>query len=212
MGGATEHSQRHQVGRVELEEVPAQPLLGSPALVDEVVAMIDQQLDLPEALLVGPRPAQVRLSQRRPGDRERVDRVGLPARPSRPPLRHGQLRRHPHQFFADSQKLPFEPARELTAVLDRRQPLAVERGCPAEQLLATNLDRHLGQRPAASSTATAVTDLSGIRLATERLSERERTLTLAILAALVGVSWHPRLHQFPVTAGAHVGEGVRFSV
>jgi len=55
--------------------VRAQPLVGSPALIDEVVAMGDQQLDLPVVLFVGPRPAKVRLPQRRPCDRERVDRV-----------------------------------------------------------------------------------------------------------------------------------------
>ena len=67
--------------------MPAQPLLRSPPLVDEIVAVIDQQLELPVDALVWPRPAQVRLSQRRPGDRERVDRVRLAARPAGAPLR-----------------------------------------------------------------------------------------------------------------------------
>ena len=109
--------------------------------------MVDQQLDLAVALLVRPRPAQVRLPQRRPCDRERVDRVRLPARPSGAPLRHGQLRRHPHQVLADTEQLPLEPAGELAAVLDRPQPLPVERAGPAEQLVASNRNRLL--RPAA---------------------------------------------------------------
>src|SRR5205814_3437303 len=66
--------------------MPAQPLLCAAALVDEVVAMIDQQLELPVDTLVWPRLAQVRLSERCPGDRERVDRVRFASGSSRPPL------------------------------------------------------------------------------------------------------------------------------
>ena len=47
------------------------------ALVDDSVAMIDQQLQLPVALLVRARAAQGRLTQGRSGDRERVDRIRL---------------------------------------------------------------------------------------------------------------------------------------
>ena len=148
VGGAAEHPQWQDVGRVELVQVPAKPLLGSSALVDKVVAMIDKQLHLPIALLVRSRPAQVRLPQRRTRDRERVNRVGLPARPSGPTLRDGQLRRHPHQVFADAEQLPLEPARELAAVLDRPQPLPAKRGRPSEQPFTSHLDRRLGQRPA----------------------------------------------------------------
>ena len=79
--------------------MPAQPLLRPPPLVDEIVAVVDQQLQITKDLLVRARPAQVRLAQRRPCDRERVDRVRLAARPARPPLRHRQLRRHPHQLL-----------------------------------------------------------------------------------------------------------------
>ena len=79
--------------------MPAQPLLRPAALVDEIVAVVDQQLQLAKRLLVRPRPAQVRLAQRRPRDRERVDRVRLAARPARAPLRRHQLRRHPHQLL-----------------------------------------------------------------------------------------------------------------
>jgi hypothetical protein len=39
-------------GRVELVQVPAQPLLRPAAFVDEIVAVIDQQLQLPKRLLV----------------------------------------------------------------------------------------------------------------------------------------------------------------
>ena len=62
--------------------MPTQPLLRPPSLVDEIVAVIDEQLELPVDGFVGPRAAQIGLSQRRPRDRERVDRVRLAARPA----------------------------------------------------------------------------------------------------------------------------------
>ncbi len=139
--------------------MPAQPLLRPAALVDEIVAVVDQQLQLPVDLLVGPRPAQVRLAQRRACDRERVDRVRLAARPAGPSLRHRQLRRHPHQLLTRREQLPLQPARQLPAVLDRPQPLArrapppsrAARRCRPATVCSSSI------RPA-SSTATAVTD------------------------------------------------------
>jgi hypothetical protein len=83
-------------GRVELVQVPTQPLLRPPALVNEVVTMVDQQLQLPKRLLIRARPAQTRLPQRRSGDCERVDRIGLAARSTCTTLRRHQLRRHLH--------------------------------------------------------------------------------------------------------------------
>jgi hypothetical protein len=90
MRGAAEHPQRHCERRIKRVQVPTQPLLGSPPPVDEIVAMVNQKLDLAVDPLVRPRPAQVRLAQRRPRDRERVDRVGLAACASGPrtPERH----------------------------------------------------------------------------------------------------------------------------
>ena len=110
--------------------------------------MIDQQLELAVGALARPRPAQVGFAQRRARDRERVDRVGLAARPASAPLRHGQLGRHPYQLLAQSEQLPLQPARQLTAVLDRPQPLTAERASPAEQLLAADEDGRLAERPA----------------------------------------------------------------
>jgi hypothetical protein len=45
--GAVERTRRDDECRVELMQVPAQPLLRAPAFVDEVVAVIDQELQLP---------------------------------------------------------------------------------------------------------------------------------------------------------------------
>ena len=49
--GAVERPQRHRAGRVELVQVPAQPLLAATTLGDQVVAVIDQQLQLAQRLL-----------------------------------------------------------------------------------------------------------------------------------------------------------------
>jgi len=110
--------------------------------------MINQELDLAVDPFVRPRPGKARLPDSRPGDRERVDRVRLAARPAGAPLRHGQLRRHPYQVLAGADELALDPAGQLPTVLDRPQPLPVERSSPAEQLLAAHLDRLLGERPA----------------------------------------------------------------
>src|SRR5215211_4604387 len=108
-------------------QMPTQPLLYSAPLVDEIITVVDEQLQITEDLFVRPRPAQLRLPQRRPGDRERVDRVRLSPRSARASLRRHQLRRHPHQIPAAREQLSLEPARQLPAILERPQPLTAER-------------------------------------------------------------------------------------
>jgi hypothetical protein len=114
-----ERFRRHGKGRVELVQMPAQPLLGATALVDQIITVIDQQLQITKDPLTRPWPAQIRLTERRAGDRERVDPVRLAASPTRAPLRHRQLRRYTHQFLTEPGKLSFQPARQLPAVLQR---------------------------------------------------------------------------------------------
>jgi hypothetical protein len=82
--------------------VPTQPLLDTTTLIDEIVAMVDQQLDLDVNPFTFSWARQIRFAKRNSGDRERVDRVRLPAFPARPPLRDRQLRRHPHQLLTAS--------------------------------------------------------------------------------------------------------------
>src|SRR5437764_7761675 len=94
-----EPAQRHYQRRVELVQVPAQALLRPPPLVDETVAMVNEQLDLAMHLLSWLGPRQVRLTQRRPRHRKRVDWVGLPARPAGASFRQRQLGRDPHQLL-----------------------------------------------------------------------------------------------------------------
>ena len=121
VGGAAEHPQRHGVGRVELEEVPAQPLLGSPALVDEVVAMVDQQLDLAvdaaRRAAAGSGPALAA-----PPARSRARRSGRTSRASCLPAAPGRsASAAPAPDLRRAEQLPLEPAGQLPAVLDRPQ-------------------------------------------------------------------------------------------
>ena len=121
-------------GRVELVQMPAQPLLAAAAFVDQVVAVRDQQLQLASA----PLPAAadpVRLAQRCPGAASASIASDLPRAAPGAPLGRGQLRRHPHQPLARRDKLTLERAAHMAAVLDRPQALAIERSRPGEQSL-----------------------------------------------------------------------------
>src|SRR5579859_6842466 len=71
--------------RVELVEVPAQPLLTAASFVDEVVAVVDQQLPLAQPRLLRPGRVEQRLAQSSTGDGERVDQIRLAAHPAPPP-------------------------------------------------------------------------------------------------------------------------------
>jgi len=130
-----ESAQRDDQGRIELVQVPAQPLLRPPPLVDEIITMINQQLDLAVHLLTWLRPRQVRLAQRRPRDCERVDRVRLPARPTGSAFRHRQLRRDSHKLFAQAKQLPLQPARRSHVA----EGVSQER--PEQQIRSDILDR-----------------------------------------------------------------------
>ena len=121
MGGAGEHAQRHLEGRIKLMQMPAQPLMHPSTLVDDRVAMVDQQLQLSKRLLVAAWPSEPRLAQRSASDCERINRVGLPSPPTAAPLRRHQLRRHPHQRFATREQLPLQPARQPPTVFKRPQ-------------------------------------------------------------------------------------------
>src|SRR5216683_7050092 len=122
-----ESPQRDDKRRIELVQMPAQPLLGSPPLVDEIITMINQQLELAVYPFTWLGPRQVRLAQRRPGNSERINRVRLPAHPAGTAFRHRQLRRDPHQLLTQTKELPLQPGRQQPAILQRPQPLSPER-------------------------------------------------------------------------------------
>src|SRR5207248_1876458 len=159
MGSAIEPPQWHLVGRVELVQMPAQPLLGPSALIDEIVAMIDQQLDLPVDLLALPRPAQVRLAQCRTRDRERVDRVRLAARPASAPARapsaFGGTRSNCSPTLRSCRSSQPVSCRQSSTAHSRcASSLAAQ---PSSSSLPTTIAFSASGRPA-PSTATAVTD------------------------------------------------------
>ena len=90
----------------EIVQVPLERVVEPDPLADQALAVIDEQ---PQVELG---PVQVRgrqrveaFAQRRAGDRDRVDAVGLPARPGRAARVGHQLRRHPqHPLAAGDQK------------------------------------------------------------------------------------------------------------
>src|SRR4029453_10205540 len=63
LDGAVERAGRDRERRVELVQVPAQPLLSAAPLVDEIVAVDDQQLQLAQALFAGPGSVETRLAE-----------------------------------------------------------------------------------------------------------------------------------------------------
>jgi hypothetical protein len=63
-----------------------------------------------------------------------------------------QLRRHPHDRLTGRQQIALEPARQVTAVLDRPSAFSTEPGRPPQQhkmILAGGADRGLTERCAA---------------------------------------------------------------
>jgi hypothetical protein len=104
----------------------------APPLGDQVVAVIDEQLQLPQPLLLGTRPIEARLAQRRPCDRKRVDGIRLAAAAAAAPLGCSQPRRHPHHLLTCLEQQPLQAATDMPAVLKRPQPFSLQRPCPAQ--------------------------------------------------------------------------------
>lgn len=120
----------------QVVQVPTQPPLLVGAIGDQVVAVVEQQADL-ECPLVEVRRRQPldALPERGPSDRERVNQVGLPARPRAATRARHQLRRDAHHPLATSDKEPLEPARHVTTLLDSPNPLAAKRTPPRQRPL-----------------------------------------------------------------------------
>ncbi len=121
-----ERTQRHLQCRVGLVQVPAQPLLRSAPLCDEIITMVDEQFQLPQRLLPRMRPFQLRLLEGSSGDRGRADCVRLAACAVATPLRSRQPWRYPHEPLARSNERLLEPTAHMPAVLQRPQPLLVD--------------------------------------------------------------------------------------
>ena len=120
--------------RIELVQVPAQPVLDAGPLGDQVLPVVDQQPYLPEAGRRARRPAgPARAARPERWPARRSDRTcrGLRARAG---SRGHQLRGHPHHPLAGDQQVPLQPARDVTAVLDApssARPAELRRPTPA---------------------------------------------------------------------------------
>ena len=100
----------------------------------QVVAVVDEQLQLPQRLLAGARTVGQRLLQRSSCDGERVDLVGVAAAAAAAALRCSQPGWHPHQPLARFEQCPLQAARDVPAVLNRPQPFLLERPRPGHDL------------------------------------------------------------------------------
>jgi hypothetical protein len=115
----------------ELVEMPAQTALDLRSRIDQVLAMVDQQADLP----LGSGQAshrQVRLAQGCAGDRESVYRIALAWLTPVAPRSGHQLRRHPHDGLARPQQVGFQATRQVSTILQGPAPVR-EAASPLEQ-------------------------------------------------------------------------------
>jgi hypothetical protein len=120
-------------GRVELMQVPAQPVDDPGPLGDQVVAVVDQQPDLPGGP-VHPGGGQLRFPQRRPRHRQRVDRIGLAVGAGGGTGVGHELGWDPHDLLAGAEQVPLQPSGQVPAVFDRPAPLGAEPRHPHQQV------------------------------------------------------------------------------
>jgi hypothetical protein len=110
-------------------------VLAAPPLSDQVVAVIDEQLQLPQQRLLRVRPVEARLAERSARDRQGVDRIGLAAAATAATLRSGQPRRHPDEALALLKQRLFETPCDVPAILDRPRPLSIQLPRPGRHLI-----------------------------------------------------------------------------
>ena len=96
--------------RVEVVQMPAQPVLQARRLGDEVLAVVEQELDL-ERGAAERGLGQVGPAQRGARDRLGVDGVGLAVGAGRAPLAGHELGRDAHDALAAAEQEALEPAR-----------------------------------------------------------------------------------------------------
>jgi hypothetical protein len=134
--------------------MPLQRVVERDALADQPLAVIDEQpqVELAAVELCGRQRIQA-LPERRPGDRDRVDAVGLPAVTSVATGRRHQLRGDPQHPLAATDQKPLKGPRDMPTILDRPDPPALQAARPDQQrgeALGADLDRllthHLARR------------------------------------------------------------------
>ena len=144
--------------RPEVVQMPLQRVIQRDALTDQALAMVDEQpqVELGTFQLRGWQRIEA-FAQRRPGDRDRVDAVGLPALANTTTRRRHQPGRDPQDPLAPADQKPLKRPRDMPTVLQRPDPLALEPPRPTQQrsealdadldrLLAHDLARHRRDR------------------------------------------------------------------
>ena len=135
----------------EVVQVPEQVVVERGAHPDEPFAVIDQQPDVElDAGQLGDRQPLDALAQRRAGDGDRVDAVGLAALAAAAALAGHQPGRDPDDALAADEQEPLEGARDMPAVLQRPHPLVAQAARPIQRRGEPALaDRDRSCRPAA---------------------------------------------------------------
>ena len=130
--------------------MPEQVVVERGAHPDQPFAVIDQQPDVElDAGQLGDRQPLDAFAQRRAGDGERVDAVGLAALAAAAALAGHQPRRDPDDALAADEQEPLEGARDVPAVLQRPDPLVAQPARPVQRRgepALTDLDRLVAQQ------------------------------------------------------------------
>ena len=151
---------------VEFVQVPAQPVLRLGAHLHQVLPVVDQQLQLPGGMGVL-RPRQIRLAQRRPGDGQCVDRIGLAPGPRARPGPGHQLRRHPHH------RPPRRPAAPAPGGWRRA-------GSPPRQTPLSSANSRRAQRSSCRCPASVARTVNGCAQLPAHLIDRDRAVGLLV--------------------------------
>jgi len=130
---AIEAARRQLELRPEVVQVPTQPLLVLDAASDQVLAVVCQQLDLQGPFIqMGGGQCFGALLERRPGDRQGVDRIRLAGCALALARLAHQLRWDADDPLPRGDEEALERAGDVAAVLERPDPLLIERATPVE--------------------------------------------------------------------------------
>ena len=141
----------------EVVQLPAQIVDQRGALLDEPIAVIDEQPDVElGAGQLRDRQRLETLADRRAGDRDGVDAIGLSRLAGALPGAGHQLRRNADDALAALEQEPLQRPRHMPAVFKRPDPLAADAARPAQQL--TERPRRRGNRHLAKCPARRLVD------------------------------------------------------
>src|SRR6185295_6664124 len=122
----------------EVVQVPAQALLVFGARPDEILAVVEQQLQIQGRLVeMGDGQGVGALTQRRPRHRQGIDRIGLARSALAAAAFAHQLRGDTDHSLAGIHQEALKGAGDVTAVLDCPGPLWVKTAAPVEKLSET---------------------------------------------------------------------------